>query len=79
MKLYYLCPDYDSHAGGVRVIYRHVDLLRRNGYEAFVVHERRGFRDTWFKSETPVLAWSRQRHRFTTLSPRGRSAPFDKV
>lgn len=62
MTLYYLCPDYRAHAGGVRVIYRHVDLLRRNGYEAFVVHERRGFRDPWFKSETPVLAWSRQRH-----------------
>lgn len=69
MKLYYLCPDYDSHAGGVRVIYRHVDLLRRNGYEAFVVHERRGFRDTWFESDTPVLAWSRQRHRVHNSIP----------
>lgn len=62
-KIYYLCPDYGAHAGGVRVIYRHVDLLRRNGYEAFVVHERRGFRDTWFESEAPVLAWSSRRNR----------------
>ena len=63
MAIYYLCPDYNTHAGGVRVIYRHVDLLTRNGRKAFVVHERRGFRDTWFENETPVLAWSRERHR----------------
>src|SRR5215470_2367468 len=63
MALYYLCPDYTSHAGGVRVIYRHVDLLRRNGYEAYVVHERRGFRDEWFENQTPVLAWSRHSNR----------------
>ena len=63
MRLYYLCPDYGTHAGGVRVIYRHVDLLRRNGYEAFVVHERRGFRETTFENDTPVLAWSRHSYR----------------
>ena len=52
MKLYYLCPDYGRSAGGVRVVYRHVDLLRSNGYDAFVVHERQGFRDTSFESES---------------------------
>lgn len=62
MKLYYLCPDYRPNAGGIRVIYRHVDLLRSNGYDAFVVHERQGFRDTSFESDTPVIAWSRHRH-----------------
>ena len=62
MKLYYLCPDYSGNAGGIRVIYRHVDLLRSNGYDAFVVHERQGFRDTSFENETPVIAWSRHRH-----------------
>jgi glycosyltransferase involved in cell wall biosynthesis len=60
MTIYYLCPDYSSHAGGVRVIYRHVDLLRRNGFEAYVVHERQGFRDPWFDNDTPILGWSRQ-------------------
>ena len=62
MKLYYLCPDYRPTAGGIRVIYRHVDLLRSNGYDAFVVHERQGFRDASFESDTPVIAWSRHRH-----------------
>jgi hypothetical protein len=59
--IYYLCSDYDTPAGGIRSIYRHVDILRRNGLEAFVVHERPGFRCTWFENETPVLSWSGRR------------------
>ena len=61
MKLLYLCPDYVPPAGGIRVIYRHVDVLRQNGYEAFVVHERHGFRCRWFDNDTPVLGWSSRR------------------
>jgi hypothetical protein len=63
MAVYYLCPDHDVPSGGVRVIYRHVDVLRRAGLEAFVVHERRGFRCTWFDNETPVRSWSERRPR----------------
>jgi glycosyltransferase involved in cell wall biosynthesis len=62
MRLLYLCPDYGSPSGGIRVIYRHVDVLRRNGYEAFVVHERQGFRCRWFDNETPILGWSSRRY-----------------
>jgi hypothetical protein len=58
MAIYYLCPDHDTPSGGLRSIYRHVDALCRNGLEAFVVHERPGFRLTWFESETPILSWS---------------------
>jgi hypothetical protein len=61
VKLLYLSPDYAAPAGGIRVIYRHVDILRRNGFEAFVVHERRGFRCEWFENDTPVLGWSSRR------------------
>jgi len=61
-KLLYLCPDYVRPAGGIRVIYRHVDILRRHGYQAFVVHERQGFRCEWFPSDTPVLGWTRRVH-----------------
>jgi hypothetical protein len=57
-KLLYLCPDYVPPAGGIRVIYRHVDILRRHGYQAFVVHERQGFRCRWFPNDTPVLGWT---------------------
>jgi hypothetical protein len=58
VAIYYLCPDHDTPSGGIRGIYRHVDALCRNGLEAFVVHERPGFRCTWFESETPILGWA---------------------
>lgn len=51
----FVCPDHDAPAGGIRVIYRAVDHLRAAGHDAYVVHEQRGFRPTWFHSETPVL------------------------
>ncbi len=52
--VYFLTPDYDAPSGGIRVIYRHVDLLNSVGIRAFVLHQRRGFRCTWFESETQV-------------------------
>jgi glycosyltransferase involved in cell wall biosynthesis len=61
MAIYYLCPDEHVPYGGVRVIYDHVDTLRRHGYHAFVLHERQGFRCTWFENSTPVAYWSSAR------------------
>ncbi|HHM04770.1 MAG TPA: glycosyltransferase family 1 protein [Gammaproteobacteria bacterium] len=54
MAVYYLCPDSDHPTGGIRVIYRHVDVLNTHGIEAYVLHQRRGFRCTWFENQTPV-------------------------
>jgi glycosyltransferase involved in cell wall biosynthesis len=59
MAVYYLCGDREAPAGGVKVIYRHVDLLNRNGVEAFVLHERPPFRATWFENDTPIVYWLR--------------------
>jgi GT2 family glycosyltransferase len=53
-KLHFVCPDDDTPTGGVRVIYRHVDRLNELGYSAQVVHEKPGFRCTWFPNSTPV-------------------------
>ena len=52
--VYFLTPDYDTPAGGVRVMYRHVDLLNEAGIEAAVLHQRKGFRCTWFDNTTRV-------------------------
>jgi glycosyltransferase involved in cell wall biosynthesis len=52
--IYFLTPDYDVPAGGVRVIYRHVDILNEAGLPAFVLHSRHGFRCSWFDSQTQV-------------------------
>lgn len=53
-RLLYLCPDIPQPTGGVRVIYRHVDLLNAAGGEALVVHQQPGFRCSWFEHDTRV-------------------------
>lgn len=52
--IYFLTPDTDIPSGGVLVIYRHVDLLNSAGIRAFVLHQQRGFRCTWFAHDTRV-------------------------
>ena len=54
--VYYLCPDHGEPSGGIRVIYRHVDLLNEAGVPAAVLHHRRGFTVDWFEHSTRVLA-----------------------
>lgn len=54
MAIYYLCPEIDFPLGGVKVIYKHVDLLNQLGFEAFVLHNRKGFRCTWFDNNTRI-------------------------
>jgi hypothetical protein len=54
VTIYYRCPDKDYPVGGIRVIYRHVDLLNRNGFDAAVLHRLHPFRCTWFENETRV-------------------------
>ena len=52
--VYYLTPDQTSPRGGVRMMYRHVDLLNAAGIDATVLHGRAGFRCTWFTNSTRV-------------------------
>jgi hypothetical protein len=51
-----LCPDLTEPAGGIRKIYRHVDLLNANGISALVVHDQPGFTCRWFDHQTPVTS-----------------------
>ncbi len=54
MNVLVLCLDENRPYGGIRKLYRHVDLLNRNGFHAEIVHATKGFRCTWFENETPV-------------------------
>lgn len=54
--VFYLAPDWDVPSGGIRMMYRHVDMLNAAGIPAFVLHERPGFSCTWFEHDTPVRA-----------------------
>jgi len=52
--VYFLTPDHNAPAGGVRVMYNHVDLLNKAGIEAAILHQKKGFRCTWFDNTTRV-------------------------
>lgn len=55
-RLLFVCyPDTNHPIGGVKQIYRQVELLHQAGWEAFVLQEQPGFRADWFSSEAPVL------------------------
>jgi hypothetical protein len=56
-RIFYFCYDSQQPTGGERHSYQHVDILRRHGYEAFVLHKQPGFRLRWFENNTPVVYW----------------------
>jgi len=53
--LYFFTPDLPKPLGGVKQIYRHVDVLNANGFDAWVVHRKKGFKVTWFEHRTRVM------------------------
>jgi glycosyltransferase involved in cell wall biosynthesis len=53
-NLFFLCPDDNNPIGGIKVLYRHVDLLNASGFQASIVHEKKGFRCTWFENQTRI-------------------------
>ena len=54
-RILYVSHDSLVPSGGVKVIYSHVWHLVRNGYPAFVVHNKADFRLPWLKCEVPRL------------------------
>jgi glycosyltransferase involved in cell wall biosynthesis len=53
--IYVFAPDLSHPLGGMRMLYRHVDILNANGFEAFIVHTSPRFKIDWFQYETRVL------------------------
>lgn len=53
-KLFFVCPDYKAPAGGIKQIYRQVEVLNNNGFEATVLHGNKPFKIDWFESNAPV-------------------------
>jgi glycosyltransferase involved in cell wall biosynthesis len=54
-RVFVLCPDYPEPSGGIRQLYRHVDVLNRHGFDAAILHVCPGFRCTWFANQTRVV------------------------
>jgi len=53
-RIYVLSTDSNVPCGGIKQLYRHVDVLNGNGFNASVVHAEKGFRCTWFENKTQV-------------------------
>lgn len=61
MKIVYFCPDSAEPSGGTKNIYKHVELLVKNHFDAYVLHQRRtgpnGWTGKleWFRNDVPIL------------------------
>ena len=56
LRIIYLCPCDNTPVGGIKVIYRHAELLMSLGAEAFVLHPLdTAFRCTWFEHRVRFL------------------------
>lgn len=54
-SVYYLTPYADGPHGGIRVAFRHVDILNRLGANAAILYPKGRSRPTWFENSTPMV------------------------
>jgi Glycosyl transferases group 1 len=54
-RILYICHDISAPRGGIGVIYDHVATLQANGFEAYIVHETKGFRYPFGPADIPIL------------------------
>lgn len=54
MTVYVLAPENNSPSGGIKILYRHADVLNHAGIDAAVLHLKKGFRCTWFENDTRI-------------------------
>jgi glycosyltransferase involved in cell wall biosynthesis len=53
-RILVMCPDWDFPSGGVRKLYRHVDVLRKHGLNAYIEHPKPDFQCGWFEHDTAI-------------------------
>jgi len=58
VKIFCYCYDHQRPSGGQLSMYKHVDILNRNGLEAYVLHRKEGFSLSWFPHCTPVVGYN---------------------
>src|SRR6266542_2142176 len=63
-KIFYYCNDHRSAAGGHERVYRHVEILARNGYEAFAWRQEDDFRPPGLTRHAPAVDSAEFRRRF---------------
>jgi glycosyltransferase involved in cell wall biosynthesis len=58
--IYYCCPDLEYLSSGVRLLYRHVEVLLSRGIDAAILHDQVGFR---YKDSSDVPVYWRKSDR----------------
>lgn len=53
--IYFICPDNKEPIGGIKQLYRQVDILNNNGFNAAIIHKRKLFRHNWFENNTKII------------------------
>lgn len=53
-RIFFLSPDNKSATGGIKQLYRQVDVLNNNGFEAYILHKKLGHRSVWFENNTKI-------------------------
>jgi hypothetical protein len=51
------CLDWTRPSGGLRKLYRHVDILNAHGFRAVILQQAPGFRASWFANRTLVSSF----------------------
>lgn len=51
-----IAPDWNRPSGGIRKLYRTVDVLNGAGIQAAIVHHAKNFRCDWFSHQTKIVA-----------------------
>ncbi|KMQ71050.1 glycosyltransferase [Chryseobacterium koreense] len=52
-RIYFICPTNKSVTGGVKQIYKQVEILRRNGFDAVLLLKKKG-KESWFESNVVI-------------------------
>lgn len=52
--IYVICPNRNFAVGGIKQLYKLVDVLNDIGYSAYIIHGKKNFRVTWFENQTPI-------------------------
>jgi glycosyltransferase involved in cell wall biosynthesis len=54
MRIFYLVPSEDRPSWGMGIIYHHVDILCKRGFNSYIIKEKNFFVPTWLNLKVPI-------------------------
>lgn len=55
MRIIFIVPDNTRPSWGLGVIYHYVSVLNKAGYDAYIMHQKKGFKLDWLSVKVPIL------------------------